>query len=259
MKNTALSHLASPRARMKTGKSTTEASAEREARKEASRREADYDVGLVNRVRAGDQEAFAEIVSRYREKMFSIALSLLRDRHDAEEIVQDTFIRAHRGIARFRGECSLATWLHRITINLARNRYWYFHRRARHATFSLDRPLTQESETTFGDLFAAEEGSPARETINGEFIELITSCMDKLHPSHREMLTMRNILNRSYAEIAEALGIQEGTVKSRIARARGCLRTLMAESCPEFTETSVPTDWLDLEHTRTQTTRPTVA
>lgn len=259
MKTTALPRSISSRPKSRAETGTEERHTEREAKKQASKREAEYDAQLVRRVRDGDEGAFAEIVARYREKMFSIALSLLRDRHDAEEIVQDTFIRAHRGIARFRGECSLATWLHRITINLARNRYWYFHRRARHATFSLDRPLTQESETTFGDLFAAEEGSPARETINGEFVELITSCMDKLHPSHREILTMRNILNRSYAEIAEALGIQEGTVKSRIARARGCLRSLMAESCPEFTESSVPTDWLDLEHSRMQVGRPAVA
>lgn len=217
----------------------------------ASKREAAYDAELVRRAREGDADAFAEIVARYREKMFSVAFSLLRDRHDAEEIVQDTFIRAHRGLARFRGDCSLVTWLHRITVNLARNRYWFFHRRARHATFSLDCPLTQESDATFGDVFPADEASPARDAVSSEFIELVTSCMDKLHPSHREILTMRNVLNQSYADIAHALGIEEGTVKSRIARARGCLRTLMAETCPEFNDDAPPTDWLDFEHTRT--------
>lgn len=227
-------------------------SAECEARKAAAKREAAHDADLVRRATAGDEAAFNEIVARYREKMFGVAFSLLRDRHDAEEVVQDTFIRAHRGLGRFRGDCSLVTWLHRITLNLARNRYWFFHRRARHATLSLDCPLTEESDGTFGDLFPAEEAGPAREAVTGEFVELITACMDRLHPSHREILTMRNILNQSYSDIAQTLGIEEGTVKSRIARARGCLRTLMAETCPEFSADAEPGEWLDLSHQRSR-------
>lgn len=230
----------------------TGVSEERAARQIASKREALYDAQLVERARAGEEAAFAEIVTRYRDRMFSVAFSLLRDRHDAEEIVQDTFIRAHRGLARFRGDCSLVTWLHRITVNLARNRYWFFHRRARHSTFSLDCPLSEEGEATYGDVFPAETAGPARETVTTEFVELITSCMEQLHPSHREILTMRNILNQSYSDIAQTLGIEEGTVKSRIARARGCLRSLMAETCPEFSADAAPTEWLDFDHSRTQ-------
>lgn len=221
------------------------ATAECNARRQESKQAAEYDARLVERAKAGDESAFAEIVGRYRDKMFGVALSLLRDRHDAEEIVQDTFIRAHRGLARFRGECSLVTWLHRITVNLARNRYWYFYRRARHSTLSMDRPFNDESEGTFGELLSSDDAGPAREATRGEFVELVTTCMDRLHPSHREILTMRNILNHSYAEIAQELGIEEGTVKSRIARARGCLRTLMVESCPEFSEQTPPADWLE--------------
>jgi RNA polymerase sigma-70 factor (ECF subfamily) len=250
MKTPPPSLAAASRRKTEAARTTGTASPERDARRQASKREADYDAQLVNRVRRGDHAAFAEIVGRYREKMFSVAFSLLRDRHDAEEIVQDTFVRAHRGIERFRGECSLATWLHRITVNLARNRYWYFHRRSRHSTLSLDCPISPESDGTFGDFFAAETAGPARETVTSEFVELITSCMDRLHPSHREILTLRNVLNQSYADIATALGIEEGTVKSRIARARGCLRTLMAETCPEFAESETPGDWLDLDFAR---------
>src|SRR5512132_1613034 len=113
-------------------------SAERSARAAASHQEAAHDAELVRRFNAGDEAAFVEIMTRYREKIFSVALALLRNRADAEEIAQDTFIRAHRGLARFRGDSSLATWLHRIAVNLARNRYWYFFRRRRHATLSLD-------------------------------------------------------------------------------------------------------------------------
>jgi RNA polymerase sigma-70 factor (ECF subfamily) len=210
----------------------------------------------VRRFLAGDESAFAEIVTRYRDKMFSVALSLLRNRHDAEEIAQDTFIRAHRSLERFRGDSSLATWLHRITVNLARNRYWYFHRRARHATLSLDCAVSEDSTATFGDLFSADSATPVRAATTDEFVELVTECMEQLDPRHREILTMRNTLNQSYDEIARALGIEVGTVKSRIARARGCLRHLMAATCPEFAEGAAPADWLDLTDTRI---RPEIA
>jgi RNA polymerase sigma-70 factor (ECF subfamily) len=86
----------------------------------------------------GDEDAFAEIVTRYRDRMFSIAFSHLRNHADAEEIAQDTFIQAHRGLARFRGDSSLATWLHRIAFNLSRNRHSTTSAAAGTLTLSLD-------------------------------------------------------------------------------------------------------------------------
>ena len=210
-----------------------------------ARADAAQDAELVRRFHAGDESAFVEIMTRYRDKIFAIALSLLRNRADAEEIAQDTFIRAHRGLARFRGDSSLATWLHRIVVNLARNRYWYFFRRRRHATLSLDCALSEESTGTFSDLVAAAEPDPARATATAEFAELVAACMERLEPQHREILTLRNLLHRSYDEIAQALGINVGTVKSRIARARENLRLLLTESCPEFSPDAEPAEWFE--------------
>jgi RNA polymerase sigma-70 factor, ECF subfamily len=224
-------------------------SSDRAARAAVSRQEAEHDAELVKRFNAGDEAAFVEIMTRYREKIFSVALALLRNRADAEEIAQDTFIRAHRGLSRFRGDSSLATWLHRIAVNLARNRYWYFFRRRRHATLSLDCALSDDSDATFADLVATDAPSPAREAATGEFSALVSTCMDKLDARHREILTLRNLLNRSYDEIAQALGINVGTVKSRIARARGNLRSLLAEACPEFSPDAAPTAWVDPNRT----------
>lgn len=214
------------------------------AKREASRAAAVHDAELVRRFNAGDQAAFTEIVTRHREKVFAIALSVLRNHADAEEIAQDTFIRAHRGLATFRGDSSLATWLHHVTINLARNRYWYFHRRRRHATLSLECPLSDEGGT-FSDLMASPEPAPSREAMTGEFTALVTTCMEKLPRSQREILAMRNVFNRSYDDIATALNIEVGTVKSRIARARGQLRTLMAEACPELGPDACPAEWFE--------------
>ena len=92
----------------------------------------------MHRFNGGEEQAFAEITTRHRERMFSVAFAMLRNNADAEEIVQDTFIRAYRGLATFRGDSSLACWLHRIAVNLARNRYWYFFRRRRHLSISID-------------------------------------------------------------------------------------------------------------------------
>jgi RNA polymerase sigma-70 factor (ECF subfamily) len=222
-----------------------------------SANEAVIDAGLVQRFNAGDDAAFVQIMERYRAKIFTVTLGLLRNHADAEEITQDTFIRAHRGLARFRGDSSLATWLYRIAVNLARNRYWYFFRRRRQDSLSLDCALSEENSGTFSDLVADVSQDPAQETATGEFTDLINACMDRLDARHREILTLRNVLNRSYEDIAKALGINVGTVKSRIARARENLRTLLAEACPEFTPDSTPADWFI--PTRSTYGRPVIA
>lgn len=205
--------------------------------------EAAVDRQLVQRFNAGDENAFVQVMERYQSKIFSTVLNLLHNRADAEEIVQDTFIRAHRGLAKFRGDSSLATWLYRIAVNLARNRYWYFFRRRRQDSLSLDHALGDDSDATFADLVASEAQDPAQETATEEFSTLIATCMAKLENRHREILNMRNSLNLSYEDIAQSLRINVGTVKSRIARARENLRELLAASCPEFAPDTDPADY----------------
>ncbi len=213
--------------------------------KPEAKTEAAYDSILVQRFNAGDETAFIEIMQRYHARLFSLAHNLLRNAADAEEIVQDAFIRAHRGLANFRGDSSLATWLYRIALNLSRNRYWYFFRRRRQDSLSLERPPSDDSNVTFADLIASDDASPAQETATQEFVTLISLCMDKLEPSHREILTMRNVIELPYEDIAVALRINVGTVKSRIARARENLRKLLAECAPEFGPESVPGDFFE--------------
>lgn len=210
---------------------------------------------LVRRFNGGDHAAFTEIVSRHRERIMALAFRCLRNRADAEEVAQDTFIRAHRGLAQFRGEASLATWLHRIGFNLARNRYGYFFRRRRHLTCSLDAPLNDETRATFGDLLPSAEPSPARQAATDEFSALVATGMQQLDAGYREILILRNELHRTYEEIARALGINEGTVKSRIARARGKLRELMTEACPEYARTVTAPKWFEPTRTHSSTLR----
>jgi RNA polymerase sigma-70 factor (ECF subfamily) len=207
--------------------------------------EAIQDSELVRLFNSGDEPAFAEIMRRHTSRVFAAAMGLLHNQADAEEIVQDTFVRAHRGFARFRGDCSVATWLHRIAVNLARNRYWYFFRRRRHATLSMDATLGDESDATFSDLVSTTEADPAQESSRNEFLVAIERCMRSLEPSYQKILTMRTVLDQSYEEIATALGINVGTVKSRIARARERLRARLAEECPEFARDSDPSEWFE--------------
>lgn len=193
----------------------------------ASRQEVQHDAALVHRFNAGDESAFVEIVDRYHARMLQVAMRLLRNRADAEEIAQDTFIRAYRGLAKFRGDASLATWLYRIALNLSRNRYWYYFRRYRHATLPLDAEYGDTSHATFTELVASDAPTPVQEATTNEFAAVVTACMEQLPASQREILTLRNVEQHSYGHISRTLGIRIGTAKSRIARARENLRNLL--------------------------------
>jgi len=193
-----------------------------------------YDASLVKRFNEGDQKAFAEIMERYQKRILSLVGRFLKNDHDAEEIAQDTFIRAHRALANFRGDAALSTWLIRIAMNLACNRYWYFFRRQRHNTLSLNQPLNDSQTSSLTELVAADAPSPLRLTIHNEFVEIVGQCLERLDAPHREILRMRYLQHLSYEEIGEALDINFGTVKSRVARARENLRKMISETAPEF-------------------------
>jgi RNA polymerase sigma-70 factor (ECF subfamily) len=213
---------------------STRPASERSARSALARREALLDAVLVRRFNGGDEAAFVEIVHRYREKMFHVALGLLRNHADAEEIAQDTFVRAHRSLGKFRGDSSLAAWLYCVALNLARNRYWYFRRRRRHMGLPLDAAMSEDSTATFADLVACDAPSPVREATANEFAAIVTGCMEQLPRVQREILTLRNVRQHSYGHISRLLGVNVGTVKSRIARARTSLRELLTVAYPEF-------------------------
>lgn len=187
------------------------------------------DRALVSRFKNGDHDAFDEMVTRYWDRIFARAFHLLKNREDAEEVTQDTFIRAQKGLANFRGDSSFSTWLFQIATNLSHNRYWYWWRRKRSASFSIDASLTEDSETTLVDILPAEGENPGEATLTQEFVDQVSVCMGELNDKHREILTLRNVHNLSYEEIAEELQISVGTVKSRIARARENLREKLGD------------------------------
>lgn len=184
---------------------------------------------LVDRFKSGDQAAFDEMVTRYWDRIYSMVNQLLRNAQDAEEVTQDAFIRAHRGLENFRGESAFSTWLYQIATNLARNRYWYWWRRKRDQSVSIDAPFGADNDMTLAEVIPAEVETPDDITVTQEFVDRIGAGMQRLSAKHREILVLRNVKNMSYEEISAVLGISIGTVKSRIARARESLRAKLGE------------------------------
>ncbi|MCH6254964.1 sigma-70 family RNA polymerase sigma factor [Puniceicoccaceae bacterium K14] len=182
------------------------------------------DKALVARFKAGDEAAFEEMVTRYWDRIYAMVHQLLRNTQDAEEVTQDAFIRAHRGLEKFRGDSSFSTWLYQIATNLARNRYWYWWRRKRDKSVSFDQSLGGESDTTLAEVFPADVATPSDVAVTNEFQDRVSAAMELLNEKHREVLVLRNVKNMTYDEIADVLRISIGTVKSRIARARESLR-----------------------------------
>jgi RNA polymerase sigma-70 factor, ECF subfamily len=195
----------------------------------AKAQEVAMDRMLVDRFKNGDATAFDQLVTRYWDRIYAMTNQLLRNQQDAEEVTQDAFIRAHRGLVNFRGDSAFSTWLYQIATNLARNRYWYWWRRKRDRSLSFDAPIGHDSETTLAELIPAEQETPEDATVTQEFVGRVAECMEQLNEKHREILILRNVQNLAYEEIAEILGISVGTVKSRIARARENLREKLGE------------------------------
>ncbi len=198
---------------------------------------ADDDRSLVARFQDGDEAAFVQIMRAHRDRIYGYVRNLLRDETDAEEVTQDTFVRAYRALRRFRGDASLNTWLHRIATNLARNRYWYFFRRRRQDTISLDWTAPGSNDTPLGDSFISDDPDPCQHSTKEEFLTAVRESMAEIDPILRTPLEMRASRNMSYAEIAQRTGVPIGTVKSRISRARRDLRAQLASRMPDVEDT----------------------
>jgi RNA polymerase sigma-70 factor (ECF subfamily) len=186
------------------------------------------DKELVARCQGGEALAFAELVQRHQSRAYNVAFQLLRNHEDAMEVTQDAFVRVHRGLDTFRGECAFTTWLHQIVVNLAHNKHRWWHRRGRELTDSLDEKLATDDGAV--DRQVADGGvTPDREAAQAEFLARVDRAMGKLSRKYREVLVLRNVENLSYEEIATVLRCSVGAVKSRISRAREALREELRE------------------------------
>jgi RNA polymerase sigma-70 factor, ECF subfamily len=181
------------------------------------------EAGLIERLRARDLAAFEELVAKFERPVYGLCFRLLGDAEEARDAAQETFLKVYRGLGGFRGQSGLKTWIYRIAINQAMNQQRWWRRRHRDETISLD--LTRgDSETTIGSMLPGRAPSPEALVIAAEREGRIMTALGEIKQEYRIALVLREIEELSYEEIAEALAISLGTVKSRIARGREELR-----------------------------------
>jgi len=195
----------------------------------------DVDETLVAQAAKGNREAFDELVRRYHSRTFQLVRILTNGDADAEDLVQDTFVRAYRAVSQFRGDSTFRTWLHRIAVNVVRS---HAVRRSSH-----DRRTLGYARGTPPDADRGDEGSEIARVAAEEDLEnavvrrrMIDQALARLPPDLRLLITLRDVQGLEYREIALITGLPMGTVESRIFRGRRRLRPmlepLLARSAP---------------------------
>ncbi len=183
---------------------------------------------LVQRCAAHDESACAELVAEHQRMVVQLAVNLLGDRDEALDLSQEVFLRVFRTIHRFRGQSALRTWIYRIAVNQARNRHRFWRRRHRNDQVSLDAHIAAHGE------FPSTLGlRPDRVYEQKQLGQRLQDALDQLPFDQRTAIVLREIDGLSYDDIAVALGVAIGTVKSRLTRARQALReNLRTEKTP---------------------------
>jgi len=178
---------------------------------------------FIERLKRGEAAAFEELVAERSGEIYGLLFRLTENSEEARDLTQETFLRAFQSIDRFRGEADLRTWIYRIAINQARNRWRWWRRRRRDTTISLDASQGDSTHTVMSTL--AESGDdPEQQTLAHEREVVLRAALQRVGRAYRETLILRDIEGFTYEEIATALGINVGTVKSRLARGRQELR-----------------------------------
>jgi RNA polymerase sigma-70 factor (ECF subfamily) len=181
---------------------------------------------LVASCRSGDPAAFARLVRLHEGMVFNLSARLLGDADEARDVAQEVFLQVYRMLGRFEGRSSLRTWIYRIAVNRCHNRRRFWHRRHRDREQALDEGLA--GREALGGGGGASGASPYDEAVRRERAGRVQAALLELRFEHRSVLLLREVEGLTCAEVAVALGIPEGTVKSRLSRAREALRARLA-------------------------------
>lgn len=198
-------------------------------REEAARRaEQDRrDRMLVRRLKQGDEGAFRELVHTYQNRIFGLMLRMINNRQEAEDLAQEVFIIVYRAIGNYRGEGRFYTWLYRVATNTCKNRIKYLKGRNFHRSVDIDEtPQAQMPAAETGAVISFQSQVPGPEAMTeGQRMEsLVQRELAALDPDHRLLIVLRDIQGMSYGDIIRITGLQEGTLKSRLHRARLALK-----------------------------------
>jgi len=181
---------------------------------------ADSDEQLVRKAQADDERALGELVHRYESKVYSLALKMLRNPEDAEDVLQDTFLRAYRGIKSFQGHSTFSTWIYRITANSALMRL----RKKQLPMVWIDDADERETPINIADW----SPSPVEQLLSQETQVAMNEAIEALPPEFRQVFVLRDIEELSNAEVADILDLSVPAVKSRLHRARLKVRNRLA-------------------------------
>ncbi len=184
--------------------------------------EVDPDLALVDSWRAGDEQAFATLIRRHERRVFGLLVRMLGNREEAEDVAQETFLNLHRHGHRFRREARFSTFVYRVAVNAALNRRRSLGRRRARLENLTHRQAAGD------DLPTAPRG-PEDSAVGGEIRERVQQEIQRLSPTLRAPLVLYDIEGLPYSEIADVLRLREGTVKSRIHRARQALRERLSD------------------------------
>jgi RNA polymerase sigma-70 factor, ECF subfamily len=178
-----------------------------------------FDEKLVRQAQAGDGRAFNALVSKYRARIMQLTLRYARNEADAEDLVQDTFLKAYRGLLSFRGDASFYSWLHRIAINAAKTAF-HVHARDAHVV-SMEVTGSEQLE---------EPATPENLAVTDEILAAIGAAIDALCEEQRRAIVLREIDGLSYQQVAGAMSCPVGTVRSRVFRAREAIHLRLRDS-----------------------------
>ena len=185
------------------------------------------DATLVRQCQNGNLEAMSCLIVKYQDRIYNAILKICQNHDDAAELTQDTFVKVLENIDSFHGKSSIYTWLFRVAVNHTLN---YCKRRFKLSPVSLDAENDQieESKGKLAAVLAAPDGlDPAVVAQQKELLQIVVNLIGQLAQEYRVVLVLRDIEQMTYAEIAEVLRIETGTVKSRLSRARAKLRQLL--------------------------------
>jgi RNA polymerase sigma-70 factor, ECF subfamily len=200
--------------------------------REERRREAEEDRELILLAKTGDHAAFRRLVERHQRRAFAVALGLVRDENEARELLQEAFLRVYRGLGAFQGGSSFYTWLYRIVTNLALDGMRADRRHGRDVELQ-DHHVTDDDDANLALVSKIDGGDPLDVIRRREIAARIQAAIDDLRPCHRSVILMREIEGMTYEEMAQATGVSEGTVMSRLFHARKKLQRALADCYAE--------------------------
>ncbi|GJM79301.1 MAG: RNA polymerase sigma factor SigW [Paenibacillus sp.] len=178
-----------------------------------------FDARLVKLARKGDQGAFAELVDLYKDKLYHLAYRMLSNRHEAEDIVQETFLRVHKNWIRYDDKQKFSTWIYRIATNLCIDRL-----RKRKPSYYLDAEMNDQEGMDGYTLIPGDERTPESEYLLSETQQTIHQAIDGLPAKYKSVIVLRYLQEMSLQEISEVLDMPVTTVKTRVHRGREFLR-----------------------------------